>query len=201
MANTEDLRYKRTETAIRAAFIELASETPVSKVSVTSICRRASISRNAFYLHYASVPTLYEKLVEELLSDVLSECVASSKRVTASGEVDKDLAPAILNALSRHEDLLRALLPADNGSLCLCLADGLSSAYVEAALLFGEHGGSEEHRLACSFAAWAHVGLVRRWITSTSAPLSDLLPTFKGLQAGISSDSTKFLMESRDVGR
>lgn len=194
MANTEDLRYRRTETAIRTAFIELASETSVSKVSVTSICRRASISRNAFYLHYAGVPTLYEKLVDELLSDVLAECMASAKRVTSSGEVDKDLARAILNALGRHEDLLRALLPADNGSLCLCLADGLASAYVEAALLFGEHGGSEEHRLACSFAAWAHVGLIRRWITSTAAPLSDLLPTFEELQSGLSSGSTKYLL-------
>ena len=58
MARTNDLRYVRTETAIRETFMTLVNEMPVSSITASELCRRARISRNAFYLHYASVPAL-----------------------------------------------------------------------------------------------------------------------------------------------
>jgi len=193
MSNTKDLRYARTEAAIRAAFIRLVSDMPVGKVSASVVCRSAGISRNAFYLHHSGVSELYASLVGELIEDVRTECIASSRRVAETGAVDADFSPAVLGALCRHEDLLRALLPSDDGSLSLCLADGLASVYIEAALLFGEHGGSFEHRLGCSFSAWAHVGLLRCWIATDERPLLEMLPSFQQLQAGVSENSTRFL--------
>jgi len=194
MANTDDLRYVRTEQAIRAAFMELVGVQPVNTVTASALCRAAGISRNAFYLHYASVTDLYAALVGELVEDIRTESMASARRRSALG-ADDTLSAAIVEAFGRHEGLLRALLPSDNGSLAKYLAEGIEDAYVEAGLLYGEHGGSLEHRARCAFAAWAHVGTVSRWIDQTDKPISDALELFEEMQRGSSEVAAKHLLE------
>ena len=195
MAKKDDLRYRRTEASIRSSFMELVATTPVSKVTVSAICRRAGISRNAFYLHHLSVSALYGALVDELVEDVHVESLASSRRVAATGNVDLQLVPAIMDALGRHEELLRALLPSDDGSLAKRLALGLEEAYLDAGLLLGKNAGGFRHRMNCAFAAWAHVGFVMRWTEETERPLIEALPLFEEMQTGITAFAAKLLME------
>ncbi|MBR1830438.1 MAG: TetR/AcrR family transcriptional regulator [Atopobiaceae bacterium] len=195
MANTHDLRYVRTEEAIRSAFMALVVDGPASSVTASALCRRADISRNAFYLHYASVGDLYVTLVNELVADVSAEAKASALRVMTTGGVDRQLPSALVNALAKHEGFLRSLLPSDDGSLAKCLAEGLEGAYVDAALVINESGGGFEHRMSCAFAAWALVGLVVRWINTTDLPLEGALPLFEQFQTGLSESATHFLTQ------
>lgn len=193
LANTEDMRFVRTEAAIRSAFMGLLAEGPVGSITASSVCRRAGISRNAFYLHHSGVAALYAAMVDELLDDVRAECIASAERVVASGAVDEGLVPSGLAMLERHEGLLRALLPPDDGTLAKRLAEGIADAYVEAALVFGEQGASLEHRLRCAYSAWAFLGILQRWFELTDQPISGLLPYLTGLQSGIQADATRYL--------
>jgi AcrR family transcriptional regulator len=193
MPNVDDLRYVCTETAIRETFMDLMGEKPVSAITASELCRRAGISRNAFYLHYASVPALYAILVNELVSDIRAEGLASVERRSATGR-DDELNAAIVGALARHEGLLRSLLPTDDGSLAKCLAEGIEEAFVEAALRFGPHGGSLEHRLRCAYAAWGVVGLVSCWVAGTDRPLAEALPYYEEMQASGVKASTRFLL-------
>lgn len=193
MPNTKDMRYVRTERAIRTAFMELVAERPVGSITASAVCRHAGISRNAFYLHHSGIAELYTAMVDELRDDARTECIASAERVAASGSFDDQLVPAALNVLEKHEYLLRALLPADDGTLVRRLAEGLEEAYVEAALLFGEHGGSTEHRLRCAFSAWAILGLLQRWFELTDRPISELSPYFADFMVGIQDGATRFL--------
>lgn len=195
MANTKDLRFVRTEKAIRTAFMELVSEGPVDSITASAVCRRAGISRNAFYLHHSGVGALYAAMVDELLADVRDACIASSKRVVASRASDDELIPTGVAVLMKHEDLLKALLPSDDGTLVKRLAEGFEAAYIEAALAFGEHGASHEHRLRCAFTAWAIMGLLQRWFGLTDRPLSDLIPHLEDYMGGIQDSATRFLIE------
>ena len=76
-------------------------------------------------------------------------------------------------------------LPSDDGSLAQHLALGLEDAYVDAGLLLGKNAGGFSHRMHCAFAAWAHVGLVVRWIAETKRPLTEASTIFQELQAGV----------------
>ena len=105
------------------------------------------------------------------------------------------LGRAIMEALCRHENLLRALLPSDDGSLAQHLALGLEDAYVDAGLLLGKNADGLSHRMHCAFAAWAHVGLVVRWIAETKRPLTEESTIFQELQAGVTATATRLLME------
>lgn len=193
MANTDDMRYVRTEAAMRSAFMELVSEQPVASVTASAVCRRAGISRNALYLHHSGVAELYSAMVDEVVADIRRECVASAERVIASNAVDDELVPAGIAAVERHEGLLRALLPSDDGSLAKLLAEGIADAYVEAALLFGGHGGSREHRLRCAYSAWAFLGILQRWFELTDEPVSGLLPYISDFNADMQAGATRFL--------
>ena len=65
----QDLRIARTRSAIKAAFKELATKTPIDKISVTSITQAAGINRKTFYLHYETIATLLDDIVSDIMDD------------------------------------------------------------------------------------------------------------------------------------
>lgn len=204
MANTDDLRYKSTESAIRSAFMKMIREKPLKQISVVDICKQARVSRNAFYMHHAGISSLYDALTDELISKLADECIASTNRVAMSGLYDDLLTHAIFEAFVTHENLLRALIPTDDGSLQKGLAEGLAqiyatSAYDEGVSAFGQVYASREHRLACSFAAWAHIGFVTQWIKETDEPLVNARERFISLQSSVSANHYRFLSGKDDA--
>ncbi|MBR0405472.1 MAG: TetR/AcrR family transcriptional regulator [Eggerthellaceae bacterium] len=199
MANDKDPRYARTEAAIRSAFLELVRDAPVASVTASSVCRKAGISRNAFYLHHSGVAALYVAMVDELLADVREACLAFAGRVSASGDVNEGFMSLVLAALARHEGLLRALLPSDDGAIAKRLADGMADAYVEASLVLSGQGDSLENRLRCTFSTWALMGFMQRWLSLTDRPIPEMLPNLEEFHAGVLADAMRYLTGSDDL--
>lgn len=77
-----DLRYIKTERAIREAFFELLEEGEFEKISVTDITQRAQINRNTFYLHYSDK----FNLVNSILIDFVQELSAQALQVIDKAE-------------------------------------------------------------------------------------------------------------------
>ena len=77
-----DLRYVKTERAIRDAFFELLEESEFDKVSVTDITQRAQINRNTFYLHYSDK----FNLVNSILIDFVQELSQQALKVIDQAE-------------------------------------------------------------------------------------------------------------------
>ena len=77
-----DLRYVKTERAIRDAFFELLEESDFDKVSVTDITQRAQINRNTFYLHYSDK----FNLVNSILIDFVQELSQQALKVIDQAE-------------------------------------------------------------------------------------------------------------------
>ena len=196
MANNKDPRFVRTEMAIRSAFLEIVSETPVASVTASGVCRQAGISRNAFYLHHSGVTALYVAMVDELLADVREACLAFAGKVSASGNINEGFMPLVLSALVRHEELLRALLPSDDGAIAKRLAEGMADAYVVASLILSEQGDSLEHRLRCTFSAWALMGFMQRWLSLTDRPIPEMLLYLAEFHAGVQADAMHYLTGS-----
>lgn len=59
-----------TKQAIKASFMKLLNEQPLSKISVRSIVEDCGINRNSFYYHFQDIPSLIEEIITEL-SDAL----------------------------------------------------------------------------------------------------------------------------------
>lgn len=63
----EDRRVIYTKKVIRDSFLQLLSEKPVEKISVTEICKNADINRGTFYAHYSDPYDLKLKLTHEIV--------------------------------------------------------------------------------------------------------------------------------------
>src|ERR1700689_2620367 len=68
-----DRRVRRTERALREAFVALVNERGYDKISVEDITERADVARATFYAHYAGKDELLTSVFSELVNDVMAQ--------------------------------------------------------------------------------------------------------------------------------
>lgn len=66
-----DRRTKYTKSVIREALFELLREKPLSRVTVTDICKLADINRSTFYSYYEDVNSLMNTIQTEVFENIL----------------------------------------------------------------------------------------------------------------------------------
>lgn len=69
--NKNDLRYIKTENIIKKSFADCVYEYGFEKVTVSLLCKKGLISRNAFYIHYTDKYDLLDRLFDEFKSSVI----------------------------------------------------------------------------------------------------------------------------------
>ena len=62
-----DLRVVRTRKLIRDAFMDMVGEVGVARITVKDLTERAGINRKTFYLHFESIETLYDSVMNEVM--------------------------------------------------------------------------------------------------------------------------------------
>lgn len=62
-----DLRFQKTEQAIRETFFELRKTLPIEKVKVRPLCQRAMVNTSTFYAHYKDIVELSDIWENELI--------------------------------------------------------------------------------------------------------------------------------------
>lgn len=75
-----DTRIRITQMLIKNSFLELLKTTRLSKITVTKICENAQIHRVTFYKHYLDTFDLYDKMVMELINDVVAQMMQRFNR-------------------------------------------------------------------------------------------------------------------------
>ena len=70
-----------TKQAIKASFMKLLNEHPLSKISVRSIVEDCGINRNSFYYHYQDITDLIEEIIKEEADALIIKypCISSLK--------------------------------------------------------------------------------------------------------------------------
>lgn len=104
-----DLRYQRTRKMTIDAMCDLLKTTNFNDISVTSICKKAQISRSGFYLHYLDKYDLVESYLREYMT-IANEMIQNNHIINK-----KDFMLTMLTHLQNEGQLL-ALLLSNNGS-------------------------------------------------------------------------------------
>ena len=60
-----------TKQAIKATFLELLAEQPLTKISVRMLTERCGINRNTFYYHYQDIPALLDDIILEQTQELI----------------------------------------------------------------------------------------------------------------------------------
>ena len=74
----EDLRVKKTKTAVLNAFISLIEEKGFENVKIIDIANRANVNRNTIYLHYDSKEMIIEEIIDNIFTSELHDFNMSS---------------------------------------------------------------------------------------------------------------------------
>ena len=69
LTGNEDLRVRKTITAIRKAFEELICKKDYEQIKVSELCARSMVNKKTFYHYYPSLDALLAELQEELSSE------------------------------------------------------------------------------------------------------------------------------------
>ncbi|MBQ2828093.1 MAG: TetR/AcrR family transcriptional regulator [Clostridia bacterium] len=78
-----DIRIKRTQKLLEEAMFDLLKEKPVEKITPTELCKKATVNRNTFYSHYASISEFYESIENNLIDTVDTSLEGSKTAVQA----------------------------------------------------------------------------------------------------------------------
>jgi len=65
-AEKVDLRVKKTNAAIKRAFIEMIMEMNPADMTVKELADRAQIHRKTFYLHYTCIEALFQDMIQDI---------------------------------------------------------------------------------------------------------------------------------------
>ncbi|MDP4098749.1 TetR/AcrR family transcriptional regulator [Paenibacillus sp. P96] len=71
---TMDRRIRKSQKAIKMAFIELMIEKKFDQITIQDISDRADVSRRTIYLHYMDKLDLLDKLIEEHIDEMRKLC-------------------------------------------------------------------------------------------------------------------------------
>lgn len=106
----EDSRVRYTRQIIRKTLLEFMKEKPVSRITVSEICRKAEINRGTFYLHY-NTPS---DVLHEIEDDFVNENTSSFLTYVKARQNWSDMTDVFSRILKDREILL--ILMGPNGS-------------------------------------------------------------------------------------
>ena len=183
MAAQNDLRYQKTEDAIRNAFLDQLAHAPLASLSVTQVCTQARVSRNAFYAHYPNLSALYARMMEELAETARDACREGGVFLKTGKGGFPELAAYALRKITPHERTLRTFLSCDGGTLTKQLAMVASDELYQSVKSYLQREPSEHIRLMISYMGYGVVGFLSYWLTETESNLEDVLDAFMAMHS------------------
>jgi AcrR family transcriptional regulator len=173
-----DPRIARTVQACERAIIELASERPISQVTVADLADLAGVTRATFYNHYASP---LELLIQVLLTDLERVHRLEDERRTKGGlSATAMLRLSIVDVADHIERFKRVYEhavhdPADGG-----VYEALVHHFTEYAVAFIAHGTHPDlpdanRAVIAQFVAHGFAGAIKAWLGDESVTKSELV--------------------------
>lgn len=123
----QDMRVLRTKRDLRNAFIELIGEKQFEKITVTEICKRASINKMTFYKHYQDKYTLLDDCLRTVAESVFLKCVPNEDfdKILNENPVDffVDLISSVMSECYDKKNVILSLSYGNNSSLRFVVAE------------------------------------------------------------------------------
>src|ERR1700722_17467862 len=173
-----DPRAVRTGRACAAAIVELASERPISQVTVADLAERAQVTRATFYNHYGSP---LELLIQVLLDDLEHAHLEEQERRARGGLSAAEMLRLSIVDVADHIERFKLVYlqavhdPADRG-----VYEALVRHFAEYATAFiarCTHPGlpGTNHDVIAQFLAHGFAGAIKAWLSDSAVTKGDLV--------------------------
>lgn len=160
-----DARARRSQEKLRSAVISLASDTPISEITASAICREAGVTRDTFYRH-TNNPV---DLLADALSGEIDEVMAVLPESDAIGDGERALLEHVQRRAAVYRGAMNPLLAAPvRSNLEQSIRGGLELwARLHPQIIPSVFVDDEPAmRMAIAYAAAGTVGAIEEWLRS-----------------------------------
>lgn len=110
-------RVRATKRALQNAMVELMKEKPVEAITVRELTELADVNRSTFYLHYADVYDLLDRMEDEAIDEL--GALLTAEAVMDFDENGYPMLVRVLNYLNQNHDRFIVLLGANGNKKAL----------------------------------------------------------------------------------
>jgi AcrR family transcriptional regulator len=178
VAERNDPRVVRTAHACAQAIVEIASEQPISHITVADLAERARVTRATFYNHYANP---LELLIQVLLGDLEGAHHDEEERRAKGGLSGAEMLRLSIVDVADHIERFQAVYqravhdPADGG-----VYEALVRHFADYAMAFIARSTHPDlphanHRVIAQFVAHGFAGAIKAWLSDSSLSKAELV--------------------------
>jgi AcrR family transcriptional regulator len=178
VAERTDPRIVRTAQSCEVAIVELASEQPISQITVADLAERAKLTRATFYNHYTSP---LELLIQVLLADLERAHLHEEERRADGGLSAAEMLRLSIVDVAHHIERFGAVYrqsvydPADGG-----VYEALVRHFTDYAVAFIARCSHPDlpdanHNVVAQFVAHGFAGAIKAWLSDNSVTKKDLV--------------------------
>jgi len=178
MADRTDPRITRTAHAFEQAIVDLASQRPVSQITVADLAERAGVTRATFYNRYN---TPLELLIQVLYADLELGHRREEERRAQGGYPAAQMLRLAIGDVADHLERFIAIYqhalhdPADGG-----VYEALVRHFADYGLAFMARSANPDlpeanHQVIAQFVAHGFAGAIKAWLSDDSVTKSDLV--------------------------
>lgn len=167
--NKNDLRYIKTELAIRESFIKCIDDVGFENTTVSLICKNALISRNTFYVHYDDKYALYKKIYNEFeleISTSIDEILLDDvKNLRLNHSVRW-----MIDFISKHKIIIKTLINSSKNDFTTLIEQFFVDKPMS--ILIDDYYNkldSLDVQLTKAYMLQATIGFIEVWVNSTDS--------------------------------
>lgn len=104
-----DVRITKTKERLKDALFSMMENQSLETISISDLCKKASINRNTFYSHYSSVNDLLYEIEEDFLESIIEKLKLDSN-VTKNA---MELIASVLEVVKENKEITSLLFSAN----------------------------------------------------------------------------------------
>lgn len=163
--STNDHRTRVTQLMIRKAFTELMREKPIESITISELCKRASINRSTFYNHYLDLYDLRDQIVDNLKG----EFYQALKSLLTNNPVDQTpvkITAKIFECIQNNSDMCQVILGRYGDDKFLAEFVQFGREFVmKSYRIYFENAAPKQIDYFYTFVSCGIIGLLRKWLS------------------------------------
>ncbi len=167
MSKNIDRRVRKTRAQLRQGLAELLKEKSLKEITVKELVEKVDINRSTFYLHYADIYDMMEKIENELTGDI--EDLIDTHPVSPFNENSFPFIEDIFSILAENRDICAALLVPNGDISFLHRIENILSEHSLNALKETFPEKMDDLTYYYAFCLSGCIGLVKAWLSDGSS--------------------------------
>lgn len=164
-----DRRIRKTKKQLRQGLAKLMSNKSINEITVKELVEEVDINRSTFYLHYADIYDMLEKIENELMEEIMS-IIAFNDENLKDKEDSYPFLEKLFTMLDNNRDICKALVgPHGDMSFITKIEEYISKNTEQYSTKLFQKEIQDDMKYIHAYCITGCVGMIKTWIIDNPA--------------------------------